>query len=150
MVSDHSFSVPFVACSDGATEAKTGFEIDAFLETAIAFFVIPTWVHNVAWIRVYARSIVAEADSMKLSLSVFSGKAGEQYNNETISVNKASTSTNFGVDDMIYWEYTSADDADIGHLSGGDICVATAIGAVVDGANCATDAWVYCIQVGVY
>jgi hypothetical protein len=149
MVSNHSFSVPFHACSDGATEAKTGFEIDAFLETAIASFVLPTWIHSVAWIRVYARAIVAEAHSMKLSLAVFAAKVGEQYNSETISVNKASASTNFGIDDMIYWEYTSADDADIGHLIGGDICIATAIGANVDGDNCATDAWLYCIQVGV-
>ena len=147
MVSEHSLIIPFV---NGTTYDDSGWDVDAAGEYAGTFFVLPSWVQRVIWIRIYARSIVAETHSMALTIAANAGASNEAYNTEAISIaDKSSATTNFAADDIVYWEINSGDDADIGHLLGGDSVEFKVVGQALAGDDCATDARFHCIHVGV-
>ena len=99
MVSDHSFNVPFTYGLNGVVETNAGFEVDAVTETVYTFFTLPASVHNVKWIRVYARSVVAEADGMCASLSILGAQPNALNSEHSITAaDKVSATTNFDVD----------------------------------------------------
>ena len=150
MVSNHSFSVPYTKELGTAAYDHNGIYVNAALEGGYTSFTLPTWVHRVSWIRIYARAKLAEAHAMQLQTYVYGATDNETYTTETINITKNSTSTNFADGDIIYWELTSADDVDLGHLTGGDSCVLISYYAIADGANCETDCYLQNIQVGVY
>jgi len=92
-------------------------------------------------IRIKAVSIVLEADAMRLQIDGYGGASNEAEGTETIALaNQASTSTNFGANDYIYWLLTASDDADIDDLTRGDTVQIKVQHDAAGGANCETDA----------
>jgi len=140
-----SLSVSFV---DGSDAQDSGFEIDLAAEYARAYIVLPEQVNTVSEIRIYARSVVLEADAMRLEILINAGADNEAYNAETIAVaDKPSTSTNFAANDIIYWTLTSADDADIGDLTRGDSLEIKVLHEAAGGDDCETDAFFRSIEI---
>lgn len=129
---------PFV---DGTTYADSGWDVDAAGEYAATWFNLPSWATSIKQIRIYARSMATEAHAMLATFTLNSGASNEAYNTEAISVaDKASETTNFDADDIVYWEIDSGDDADLGHLTGGDSAEFKVVGVAAAGDNVGTDA----------
>ena len=117
-----------------------GIEVDAANEGALAKIKLPTDLQQVIRIKVWAISNITEADAMRLEVAAAAGGDNEAWNAETIAVaDKPSTSTNFAVEDVIYWTFTSADDADIGDLGPGDLLQWCIYYETAGGADCETD-----------
>lgn len=118
-----------------------GIEIDAADEIAIAKRTLPLWVKQVVQIKVYAISLLTEADAMRLEILIDAGISNEAYNAEAIAVvNKASATTNFAANDIIYWLLTAADDVDVDDLIGGDHCSIIVRHEIAGNGDCETDA----------
>lgn len=130
-----------VSFVDGTACEDSGWDIDVVGEYARAFAFLPGDVTKIVRIKIYARSMVTEADAMRLEININGGGDNEAYNTEAIAVaDKASTSTNFATDDIIYWTLTSSDDADIGDLARGDSLEIKVLGEDAGGDDCTTDA----------
>jgi len=124
-----------------APGSPVGIEIDAADEIAIAKRTLPLWVKQVVQIKVYAISLLTEADAMRLEILIDAGISNEAYNAEAIAVvNKASVTTNFAANDVIYWLLTAADDVDVDDLIGGDHCSIIVRHEVAGNGDCETDA----------
>lgn len=131
-------TVPFI---NGSVYDDRGYDIDLGGEYAATFFQLPDDYQELIDLRIWAYSVVAEADAMRLEIVANGGASNEPYNTEGISVvDKASETTNFAADDIIYWELTSSDDADLGHLAAGDSVELKVLHEAAGGADCATDA----------
>jgi len=145
-----TLNVPFV---DGTTFLSAdgnswGWEIDLATEYAIALCQLPPELSQIMRIRIRAVSIVAEADGMTLQIDGYGGTSNEAEGQETIAiVNKVSSTTNFAANDYVYWELTAADDADIGHLTGGDRLQLKLQHEAAAGADCQTDAVFQAVEV---
>jgi len=136
---------PFV---NGTAYDDSGWDIDVPAEYATAFIHLPVDLQTVIWIRIYARSMLTEAHGMALTITANGGASNEAYNTEAISIaDKISETLNFTADDIIYWEIDSGDDADIGHLTGGDSVEFKVVGQAAVGDNCATDARFRCVEI---
>ena len=99
-------AVPF---SDGTEPQDSGFLIDAGAEYARAWLILPKELQFPVKMKVYARSVVAEADKMRLELVIYGAAGNEVYTTHNGSVaNHPSTSLNFGADDIIFWEIDEA------------------------------------------
>lgn len=131
----NSFTVPF---SEGNAPVATGFDIDGAADDAYVWFNIPPEVQGVLRLRVTARSIVAEADEMHIELTMNGGADNEAYNTHTSNeTNLDSVSTNFGADDIIYWDSTHAS---VLALTGGDYVSVLVNYEAAVAPDCATDA----------
>lgn len=143
-------NVPFV---DGTTflsadGASWGWEIDLATEYAIALCQLPPELSQIMRIRIRAVSIILEADGMTLQIDGYGGTSNEAEGTETIAVvNKVSSTTNFAANDYVYWELTAADDADIGHLTGGDRLQLKVQHEATVGADIATDAVFQAVEI---
>lgn len=133
-----SVKVPFV---DGSVADDRGWDIDGAAEYARAYAFLPTGLQEIIRIKIYAMSVVTEADAMRLEIAMNGAADNEAYNTEAISVvDKASTSSNFAANDIIYWIINSSDDSDIADLAGGDSLDIKVLHEAAGGDDCATDA----------
>ncbi len=104
-----------------ATGAAQGWQVNLAAEWAIAMGHIPDDFLTFVSLQVYGVSEVAEADEMRLELEAYGAASDEIFSTETISVvDKDSVTTNMAIDDIVYWNFTVADDADFGNLATGD------------------------------
>lgn len=143
-----SVIAPFV---DGTACEDSGWDIDAVGEYARAFAILPSDLIKIHQIKIYGRSMVLEADAMRLEIIMNGGADNEAYNTEAISiVDKASTSTNFAADDIVYWVLTATDDSDIGDLAAGDSVEIKVLGEDAGGADCTTDCRFRTVQIEYY
>jgi hypothetical protein len=137
-----TITVPF---SDGSDPQDSGFLIDANTEYARAWLRLPDEVLQVVKMKVYARSVVAEADKMRAEFVVFGGADNENYQTHNGSVaNHPSTSSNFAADDVIYWTLT---EAGILALLGGDSVEVKVLYEAAGGADCATNAYLRTVEI---
>jgi len=98
-----------------------GWQIDAGGEWATTAITLPESIQQIVRIKIYAVSMVVEAEEMNLELEAYGAASNETFTTETITIATwQSTTTNFSPLDIIYWTATASDDADIGHLLGGD------------------------------
>jgi hypothetical protein len=145
-----SIIIPFV---DGTTflsvgGAAWGYEIDVNTDYAIAMGVLPSHVHQCVKIKIFASSIIAEADKMRLEIVGQGGGDNEAYNAEAIAiVDHPSESSNFGAGDLIYWLIDASDDADVDDFVGGDHIAIKVLHEAAGGDDCATDATFSCISI---
>ena len=145
----NSLVLPFV---DGTTflnaDAPFGWEIDATTEYAIALGVLPVEVNTVLRWKIYATSVILEADAMRLEIEGYGGASDEPYTTETVAVaNHPSTTTNFAANDVIYWIVDATDDVDIDDMVGGDQIMIKVLHEIAGGADCATDAIFTCVEI---
>lgn len=139
---------PFVQGTTFLSAAPFGWEIDANTEYAIALGKLPPYVTRVYRWRVWAVSLVAEADSMRLEIEGYGGTDNEAYTAETVAVaDKPSASVNFAVNDYIHWLLTATDDADIDDMIGGDSIMIKVLHEAAGGADCETDAVFLCVEI---
>jgi len=142
-----SISTPFVI---GTTYNPTSGEIQGWNITlntnyASTAITLPMYVQQVVRIKIYGAFWVADADKMTLQIEINGGTSDEAFNTENIAIaTHLSTTSNFALNDIGYWTITASDDADIGHLLGGDslqiiIFHEAASGANVETALCARD-----------
>lgn len=124
-----------------ADGAPWGWEIDLNTEYAIAIGHLPLYVQEVVRWKIWAISLVDEADAMRLEIVGRAAASNEPYTTESIDIaNKASTTTNFVTNDVIYWILTSADDADLDDIVGGDALIVKVKHEAAGNGDCATDA----------
>jgi hypothetical protein len=136
---------PFV---DGSFCGDHGWNIDAADECASTFIQVPKNASKVLMIRIYGYTNVSESDGMELEITASGAGDNEPYATEAISVlSKGSKTTGMTAGDVILWELTPADDADIGHLQGGDNVELKVAYSAADGANCATNVSIRAIEV---
>ncbi|GAH09837.1 unnamed protein product [marine sediment metagenome] len=62
-------------------------------------------------------------------------------------VDKPNVEVDFDVNDVIHWLLTSADDADIGHLEGGDSLQLKVLHEGAGGGDIETDAIFRCVEI---
>jgi len=135
LIGAQSAIVPFVS---GTAVAEEGWDIDAAGEIAYAFAQIPKDAVKVLAMRIYAYSVVTEADMMELDILVRGATDNEAYGTHTYSTAGVnSTSSNFAANDVIYWEITHAN---IQALTANDSIHIKVTGANAAEDNCATDA----------
>lgn len=128
--------------------APFGWEIDADTEYAIALGHLPLEVQQVVRWKIWATSLVAEADAMRLEINGYGGADNEAYNTETVAVaNHPSESSNFAVNDVIYWVLDSSDDVDLDDMLGNDQIMIQVLHEVAGGPDCATDAAFTCAEI---
>jgi len=128
-----------------ADAAAWGYEIDLAAEFAIGYSNLPLDLHQVVRWKIYAQSIVLEADGMELLIEGQGGSDNAAFNAQAVSVaSEGSVSTNFAANDWIYWQVDPADDVDIDDFAAGDHIQIKVTFAAADGGNCATDATFTC------
>lgn len=130
---------------DGSDPQDSGYEIDLGGEYARTYFTLPSTWAPVSRIKIWARSVVADAEEMHLETVVNGGADNEAYNTHTdTQANLDSTSTNFAADDIIYW---IIDSASINALKGGDSVEVKVLHEAAVAPDCATDAFFRAITV---
>lgn len=140
-----SVVVPFV---DGTDPLDSGYLIDANAELTRAFLFLPGEVQQVRFMKIYARSVVTEADAMRLEINVNGGADNEAYTTHaTAAPNTASTSTNFAADDVIYWTLSVAN---ILALTAGDSIEVKVLHEVAANGDCETDAYIRTVEIGYF
>jgi len=128
--------------------APFGWEIDAALEYALALGVLPMGVQQVVRWKIWATSLVAEVDAMRLEVEGYGGASDEPYTTEAVAVaDHPSETTNFAVNDVVYWVLDSGDDTDIDDMVGGDQVMIKVLHEVAGGLDCATDAVFTCVEI---
>jgi len=136
------YVVPF---SDGTDPQDSGFLINLAAEMARAWLRLPNKVVQVVRMKVYARSVVAEADKMRLELVINGGADNEAFNTHAGSVaDHPSTSVNFAADDVIFWTVITAG---VLALLGGDSVEVKVLHEIAGGADCATDAYFRTVEI---
>ena len=126
-----------------ADASAKGWEIDAANEWAIIYGYLPASVRTVLRIVVHGVGLAAPGagNGMCIDFLMNAGTVDQAFDTENIVVaNKVSNEVNFGVNDVVSWTFTSADDADIADLQGYDrfeIKIKYSAGA---GTDVATDA----------
>jgi len=138
----NTYVVPF---TDGSDPQDSGFLINGAGDMARTWMRLPDNVHQVVRMNVYARSVVAEADSMRLEFVIYGGADNEVYTTHDGSVaNHPSTSSNFAADDVIYWTITTAGAL---ALTSGDSIEIKILHEDAGGADCATDAYIRTVEI---
>ncbi len=138
----NTYKVPF---SNGSDPQDSGFLIDANTEYARAWLRLPDKVVQVVRMKVYARSVVAEADKMRGEFVVFGGADNEAFNTHNGSVaNHPSTSSNFGADDVIFWTLATAG---VLALLGGDSVEVKVLHEAAGNGDCATNAYLRTVEI---
>jgi len=128
--------------------ATWGWEVDESGEYAIATGDLPLNVQQVVRVKVRGVALVTEADAMRLEINGYGGASNEPFTQETIAVaNKASVTSNFTANDYIYWMIDPTDDADIGHLLGGDSVMFKVKHEAAGDGDCATNAAFLCVMI---
>ena len=131
-----------------ADGAPWGWEIDADTEYAITHGHLPLKVQQVVKWKIWAVALVAEADRMRLEIVGRGGGDNEVYTTESVDIaNKASTSSNFAANDVIYWTLTASDDPDIDDFVGGDAIMIKVKHEAAGDGDCATDAAFLCVEI---
>jgi len=144
----YSLTLSFVEGSTLLSSAPLGWEIDANTEYAVTFGTLPEEVQCVVRWKIWATSLVAEGDAMRLEIEGYGGTDNEPYTQETVAVaDKPSGSTNFAANDGIYWLLTSTDDTDIDEMFGGDQIMIKILHEIAGGDDCETDAVFTCILI---
>ncbi|MBA7680266.1 hypothetical protein ES703_88578 [subsurface metagenome] len=134
-----------VPLSDGSDPQDSGFLIDAADEYAKAWMRLPAEVQQVVRMKVYARSVVLEADKMRLEFVIEGGADNEAYTTHTGSVaNHPSTSGNFAADDIIFWTVT---EAGVLALVGGDSVEVKVLHEEAGNGDCATNAYIRTVEI---
>jgi len=106
-----------------ATGSAKGWEIDLANEWAIALGQLPLELTQVVRIKIWAVGLAAPGagNGMLIDVNMNAGQDDEAYTAEAVAVvAKGSATLNFAVNDVIHWVLTSADDANIGTMTGGD------------------------------
>ena len=123
------------------TGADQGWQVNAATEWAIALGHIPADYLTFVSLDVYGVTEVLEADEMRIELEMYAAASDEPFTTETISVaDKDSETTNMAVDDIVYWSFVLADDADFGDLAAGDSLQIKLIHEAVGGGSIDTQA----------
>jgi parallel beta-helix repeat protein len=136
------YVVPF---GDGTDPQDSGFLIDAAAEMARSWLRLPAKVHQVVRMKVYARSVPAEADHMRLELVINGGADNEPFNTHVGSVaDHPSTSVNFAANDVIYWTVITAG---VLALLGGDSVEVKVLHEIAGGADIATNAYFRTVEI---
>lgn len=136
-----AYVVPF---SDGSDPRDSGYRIDAGAEYARAWLRLPAEVQQVVRMKVYARSVVAEADKMRLEFVIGGGADNETYTTHTGSVaDHPSTSENFSADDVIFWTVT---ETGVLALVGGDSVQVKVLHEAAGDGDCATNAYLRTVE----
>lgn len=131
-----SIVVPF---SNGSDPQDSGYEIDAAAEIATAFICLPLHVQQVLRMKIYARSVVTEADTMHMEYWMNGGADNEGYaTHASHETNKNSTSSNFAADDVIFWTSTATG---VKALTGGDSVEVKVTHEDAGNGDCETDAF---------
>ena len=137
----------FISTADEAW----GWLINADTNFALGIGWLPLEVQQVVRIRVIGVGLAAPgaADAyMKIQITGEGATFDEVYTTEPIDViDKNNEEDNFAVDDVINWVFTATDDADIGHLLGGDRLQIKVLHEGGDAPHIETNAIVDSIQV---
>ena len=144
-----TLTLPFV---DGTqmlnAAAPFGWEIDDATEYAMALGAFPLEVQQVVRWKIWATTVILEADAMRLEIEGYGGASNEAYTTETVAVaDHPSETTNFAANDVIYWLLDATDDADIDDMIGGDQIMIKILHEAAGGADCATDAIFTCVGI---
>ena len=129
-------AVPF---SDGTDPQDSGYLINLAAEYARAWLILPKELQFPVKMRVYARSVIAEADKMRLEFVIYGAAGNEIYTTHNGSVaNHPSTSGNFAIDDIIFWEIG---EAGVLALRAADSVQVKVLHEDAANGDCATDAY---------
>ena len=94
----------FASAGYAAMVQVHGFLVDAVGEYCTGWAVLPKHLQEIVRIKIWARSVVAEADAMRLNPTVQGGAAGESDATHAYNiVDLPSSTTNFGVGAVIVW-----------------------------------------------
>jgi parallel beta-helix repeat protein len=138
----NTYCAPFV---DGSDPQDSGYLVDANTEYARSYLRLPDKVHQVVRMKVYARSVILEADKMRAEFVVYGGADNEAYNTHNGSVaNHRSTSSNFAADDVIYWTLTTAG---VLALLGGDSIEIKVLHEAAGNGDCATNGYFRTVEI---
>jgi parallel beta-helix repeat protein len=142
---DTKFNVIVVPFVDGSDPQDSGYLIDADTEYARSYLRLPEKVNQVMSMKVYARSVVLEADAMRGEFKVYGGADNEAYNTHDGSVaDHPSTSSNFAADDVIFWTLVTAG---VLALLGGDSVEVKVLHEAAGGDDCATEAYFRTVEI---
>jgi len=140
--------VPFMEGTTMLTAMPTGWEIDLAAEYAATAFNLPKDLQAILQIKVFATSIVAEADAMHAEFVINAATDNEAYNTHSVNLTDFNSySTNFGVNDNIEWRITDGDSATIASFAAGDTVLFQVLHEAAGGADCATDAAFHNVQI---
>ena len=118
-----------------------GWQVNLAAEWAIALGHIPADFLTFVSLKVYAVTEITEADEMRLELEAYGAINDQIFSTETISVvNKDSETINMTLNDVVYWKFTAADDADFADLAAGDSLQIKVIHEVAGGGSIDTQA----------
>ena len=118
-----------------------GWQVNLAGEWAIALGHVPDDFLTFVSLKIYGVTEILEADAMHLELEMYGAASDEIFSTETISVaSKNSETTNMAADDIVYWKFVLADDADFGDLTAGDSLQIKAIHSAVAGVDIDTQA----------
>lgn len=144
MGTDNEFPTISATFVDGTAYNSTagmaqGWQIDAGGEWASTSITLPLEVGRVVRVNVFGVALVADANNMTLELEMYGATPNEPFTTETITmVTWNSTTVGFAPLDIIRWKAMSGDDADIGHLLGGDSLQIKVLHEAASGPACAT------------
>ena len=145
----HTLTLTFV---DGTTFLNAGgpwgWEIDLNTEYAIALGQMPSDTQKIIKWKIWAISLVNEADSMRLEIQGRGAADNDPYTTESVSIlDKPSTTTNFGVNDVIHWTLIPSDDFDLDDYPSGYMLIIKVLHEAAGGDDSETDAVFTCIEI---
>lgn len=137
-----SLVVPFV---DGTDPQDSGYLIDGGGDLARTFHFLPLRVQQVVRMKIYARSVVLEADEMRSEFVIYGAASNQIYTTHNGSVaNHPSTTGNFAADDIIYWVIT---EAGLLAMVGGDSIQIKVLHEDAGGGDCETNAYFRTVEI---
>jgi len=149
----HTLHVPFlepIGTAAWDVSPPSGIEVDAADEGAFTMGVLPLECQETHRVKIWAVGLAAPGvgNQMEITLGMDAGQPDEAYNAEAIAVaNKDSDQTNFAVNDIVTWTFTSADDSDIGDLVGEDCFEIRAMFVAGGAPDIDTDVLFRCVEI---
>lgn len=130
-------TLPFAT---GTEATINGTYVNDTSEFAAAFGTLPQEVYEIAYIQLWGKSGVTEADKMELTVNVYGATDNEAFGiHSDLSSGQDSSSSNFTAGDVITWKIR--DTTNLSVMSGNDALTINAIFSAIAGGNCATDCY---------
>jgi len=141
-------TIQFTEGSVFLSTAPFGYEVDEDGEYTIGLKTLRKEVNRVICWKIWATALIDEADAMRLQIEAYGATSNEPYTTETIAVaNKPSETTNFVINDVIYWLLDMTDDGDLDDMLGGDQVMIKVLHEAAGDGDCATDAAFSCVEI---
>jgi len=141
-------ALSLVSATEWQTAAPFGGLVNDATDYVLGSCKIPNDADYVIQLKIYGISLGSDTEQMTIEIEGYGGTDNEVYTTETIAIATLnSTTTNFAVNDRIYWVATASDDADIDDLNGDDWMEIKVLHEAASGPSIATNVLITSIEV---